>query len=68
MRLLMPFSFKQICLAAGLLTALFSGGCNEQPEPREQEKGPNIIFISVDTLRADHLGCYGYLRDTSPRV
>ena len=29
---------------------------------------PNIILISVDTLRADHLGFYGYERDTSPRL
>jgi arylsulfatase A-like enzyme len=29
---------------------------------------PNILFIAVDTLRADHLGCYGYERDTSPRI
>jgi len=28
----------------------------------------NIIFISLDTLRADHLGCYGYFRDTSPNL
>ncbi|MFC1799418.1 sulfatase [Candidatus Eisenbacteria bacterium] len=28
--------------------------------------GPSIILISVDTLRPDHLGCYGYGRDTSP--
>lgn len=27
---------------------------------------PNLILISLDTLRADHLGCYGYSRDTSP--
>lgn len=26
----------------------------------------NVIMISVDTLRADHLGCYGYSRNTSP--
>lgn len=26
----------------------------------------NIVFLSLDTLRADHLGCYGYFRDTSP--
>ncbi|MDY6856581.1 MAG: hypothetical protein SWO11_18125 [Thermodesulfobacteriota bacterium] len=25
-----------------------------------QPEGPNIILISIDTLRADHLGCYGY--------
>ena len=28
----------------------------------------NIILISIDTLRADHLGCYGYSRDTSPNI
>ena len=28
----------------------------------------NIIIISVDTLRADHLGCYGYSLDTSPNI
>ncbi len=25
-----------------------------------------VILISIDTLRADHLGCYGYDRPTSP--
>lgn len=29
---------------------------------------PNIILISIDTLRADHLGCYGYRRNTSPNI
>jgi len=28
----------------------------------------NVVFILVDTLRADHLGMYGYERDTSPRL
>ncbi len=27
-----------------------------------------ILYIDIDTLRADHLGCYGYLRDTSPNI
>lgn len=31
-------------------------------------KHPNIIFITVDALRADHLGCYGYQRNTSPNI
>jgi len=30
--------------------------------------GPNLVLISVDTLRADHLGCYGYRRPTSPNI
>lgn len=29
---------------------------------------PHIIIIGVDTLRADHLGSYGYHRDTSPNI
>lgn len=29
---------------------------------------PNVILISIDTLRADHLGAYGYARDTSPNI
>jgi arylsulfatase A-like enzyme len=28
----------------------------------------NILFIAIDTLRADHLGCYAYARNTSPRI
>ena len=27
-----------------------------------------VILISCDTLRADHLSCYGYGRETSPRI
>jgi len=29
---------------------------------------PNVLLIVVDTLRNDHLGCYGYSRNTSPNV
>lgn len=28
----------------------------------------NILLLLVDALRADHLGCYGYDRDTSPNL
>ena len=27
-----------------------------------------ILYIDIDTLRPDHLGCYGYDRDTSPNI
>jgi len=28
----------------------------------------NVVMIVGDTVRADHLGCYGYFRDTSPNI
>lgn len=33
-----------------------------------QQTPPSILLITVDTLRADHLDCYGYFRDTSPNI
>lgn len=55
--LLTPFRF-------GLLTALLlvSSSCGRRDER------PNILLISIDSLRADHLSCYGYHRETSPRI
>jgi arylsulfatase A-like enzyme len=31
-------------------------------------KGSDILLITVDALRADHLGVYGYARNTSPNI
>lgn len=47
--------------------------CRPAPAPtpaptRAQGRSPNLLLIVVDTLRADHLGCYGYERATSPRL
>ena len=28
----------------------------------------NVLLITLDTMRADHLGCYGYEKPTSPRL
>ncbi len=28
----------------------------------------NVVWFCLDTLRADHLGCYGYFRETSPTI
>jgi arylsulfatase A-like enzyme len=39
------------------------GGCQwGTPSPA------NLILVTIDTLRADHLGVYGYARDTSPNL
>src|SRR5687767_10503508 len=29
---------------------------------------PNVLLISIDTVRPDHLGCYGYKRPTTPNI
>jgi len=31
-------------------------------------KKPNIILIGIDSLRADHMGVYGYGRNTTPHI
>ncbi len=35
---------------------------------RFTEGSPNIIIISLDALRADHMGCYGYEKNTTPNI
>ncbi|HKX45255.1 MAG TPA: sulfatase, partial [Planctomycetota bacterium] len=50
------------CVVLAGLAALWLG-CSEQTTPPRA-----IVVISLDTLRADHLGCYGYARPTSPNI
>lgn len=52
-----------IVLLAGVAVGACSAG-----EPPALHAGPTrgYIVVSLDTLRADHLGLYGYERDTSP--
>jgi arylsulfatase A-like enzyme len=36
--------------------------------PASVPRDLNLVFLTIDTLRADHLGCYGYARPTSPEI
>lgn len=36
--------------------------------PQKRPGAPDLVLISVDTLRADHLGAYGHTRPTSPAI
>jgi len=53
--------------ALGLAGALAVGGGAAAGAPPPAPRW-NLLLISVDTLRADHLGCYGYFRATSPVI
>jgi arylsulfatase A-like enzyme len=50
-----------VVLSVAALALVSCGG--EQAPPKL-----NVVLISIDTLRPDHLGCYGYTRNTSPSV
>ena len=51
--------FAGFCLTALLCTAF---------PALAQNKPPNVVFITVDTLRADHLSSWGYHLKTSPNI
>ena len=61
--------FQRIVPFAGaVLVAVGSGSACTRATAPAQGVRPNVVLIVVDTLRADHLACYGYERDTSPRL
>ena len=46
-----------------------SGGETADPATSDaNEPGRLVLLVSIDTLRRDHLGCYGYGRRTTPRI
>ena len=55
-----------------LLLALLAAAC----EPRSEESAatsmhraqPNVLLVTIETLRADHVGSYGYSRNTTPNL
>lgn len=62
-----PFSFLWLFL----LLAALAAGCVGGPVPPAVEPlpaGSNVLLITIDTLRADHLSSYGYPRVTSPVI
>ena len=71
--------FPPIAVVILAMVTLFGCGPKEAGVPAEESQAgvseslvppdhTNVILITVDALRADHLGCYGYHRDTSPAV
>jgi arylsulfatase A-like enzyme len=68
-RRLLSFGLLRACLFVGSLLLM---ACAAQDD-RKDGDGPlnppkHVFLITVDTLRADHLGSYGYPRATSPAI
>ncbi|MEK7750327.1 MAG: sulfatase [Acidobacteriota bacterium] len=51
-----------VLLLAGIPGPAFSAAKDHLGNP------PHVLLITIDTLRADHLSCYGYDRNTSPNI
>ena len=51
-------------LVGAMLVLAAVAGCSD----RAGDTRDNVVLVMVDTLRADHLGCYDYQRDTSPNL
>ncbi len=47
-----------------LLFLAILGTCGDAGDERPR----NVILVCMDTVRADHLGCYGYERETTPAL
>ena len=57
-----PFIHRWVALlCAGLVVGTATSGAAQVPNP-------NVIFITIDTLRADHLGCYGNPQVHTPHI
>lgn len=59
--------WTSFCLAGAVLAL----GCSPTAGDLAQEQAtpPNVILVCMDTVRADHLGCYGYERNpTTPAI
>jgi arylsulfatase A-like enzyme len=54
--------------AAWILTGRARASAFPASVPASRAKRPNVIFIVLDTVRADHVSCYGYHRETTPEI
>jgi len=53
-------------LASGMSLNLCLSGCGKRS--RGKDERPNILLISLDTVRRDHCSTYGYERATTPNL
>lgn len=57
-----------ICILVIFLASLFFLTSVIENFPPNKKKTKNVIIIVIDAVRADHLNCYGYERNTTPYI
>jgi arylsulfatase A-like enzyme len=57
---------QRLILVLLALGAASVSACRESP--RYACESCNVVLVSIDTLRADHVGAYGYTRPTTPNI
>lgn len=45
-----------------------TGGTAQTSRPPDSAAGPSVLLITLDTVRADHVACYGYSRIQTPAI
>jgi len=63
-----PKTASLLCTFLGIALVFLLTSCSDTNHMKNREQNTNIIVIVLDTLRPDHLGCYGYSRNTSPNL
>jgi choline-sulfatase len=51
-----------------LTMLVVDAGCREAAPRSSSADRPNVLLVTIDTLRADHVGCYGYQDASTPAL
>ena len=51
-----------------LTTLIVAAGCRAGASRSTSPDRPNVLLVTIDTLRADHVGCYGYRDASTPTI
>jgi choline-sulfatase len=57
---------RATAVALSVVASALACGCERAPQRRASP--PDVLLVTIDTLRADHVSAYGYARRTSPNL